>query len=381
MTDKKGLLGSSDLLQEIQELRNDINEALAKPISTELDAKKESLRELLKSRTVRFDDQKPEHVYCVRLGGQPVFSLGNLSVISGKQKSRKSFLVSSLVAALLKGDYLNFETAMPSGKTQILYIDTEQGGFHVWQLVQGIVSMSAKSQHPNDLQVIRTRGFAPENLIEAIDLLLEESNDIGFVVIDGVRDLLYDINDPRECTAVSTKLQDWSQSYNLHICTILHENKNNASLRGHIGTELQNKAECVLNVKYVDETTSEVHCDISREQKPASFAFSVDENRHTQIVDDYTFDGSGNMSTKKSLQFDTLSSEAHDLILKTAFKGIESHTSNSLYKALQNVIGASYEPIGLNKVRGWVDRYAVKGLIEDQTPNVRQNAWCLPPVK
>ena len=40
----------------------------------------------------------------------------------------------------------------------------------------------------------------------------------------------------------------WSGDINCHICSVLHENKTDTSLRGHLGTELQNKAETVISV-------------------------------------------------------------------------------------------------------------------------------------
>ncbi len=37
----------------------------------------------------------------------------------------------------------------------------------------------------------------------------------------------------------------WTELHNIHICTVIHENYGSAKARGHIGTELANKAETV----------------------------------------------------------------------------------------------------------------------------------------
>lgn len=346
-------------------------------LSKEEQAKKE-LRELLKARTVQFDDPKPEHVYCLRMGGQPLASLGNIGVVAGKAKSRKSFLVSSLVAALFRGEYLNFESSLPSGKTGVLYIDTEQGEYHVWQLVQGIVGMSAKESHPQGLQVIRTRGMHPETIVNAVDLLLEESNNIGVMIIDGVRDLLYDINNPEECTRISTKLLAWSQDYNIHISTILHENKGNALLRGHIGTELTNKAEYVLNVKYIDETISEVFCDTSREQRPEPFAFAVNEARQTEIVADHVFSTEKSNTPKRGISFNDYDQQTHKNLLAMCYKHSEQYSKTKLIDQLAVELDrVTGEKVGKNKLRSWVDEYEKVGHIVNLTPSKQSATYAL----
>ena len=41
----------------------------------------------------------------------------------------------------------------------------------------------------------------------------------------------------------------WTDDRQIHIHTILHQNKGDENARGHIGTELNNKAETVLLVE------------------------------------------------------------------------------------------------------------------------------------
>ncbi len=48
---------------------------------------------------------------------------------------------------------------------------------------------------------------------------------IGLVIIDGIRDLMYDINSPSESSELINLLMRWSSEYNLHIHTVLHLNK------------------------------------------------------------------------------------------------------------------------------------------------------------
>ncbi|MCS2814014.1 AAA family ATPase [Bacteroides ovatus] len=90
------------------------------------------------------------------------------------------------------------------------------------------------------------REFTPTLRIALIDYALRTFEDVGLVIIDGLRDLMYDINNAKESTDVMTMLMAWTSKYNLHIHCVLHLNKNDNNTRGHIGTELENKAETVL---------------------------------------------------------------------------------------------------------------------------------------
>ena len=41
----------------------------------------------------------------------------------------------------------------------------------------------------------------------------------------------------------------WTDEYQIHLHTILHQNKRDENARGHIGTESNNKAETVIQIE------------------------------------------------------------------------------------------------------------------------------------
>ena len=47
----------------------------------------------------------------------------------------------------------------------------------------------------------------------------------GLVIIDGIRDLMLDINSTSESVEVINKMMEWSSKYDLHIHCVLHLNK------------------------------------------------------------------------------------------------------------------------------------------------------------
>ena len=83
----------------------------------------------------------------------------------------------------------------------------------------------------------------------------------------------------------------WSSGYNLHIHTVLHLNKGDDNTRGHIGTELNNKAETVLQItkSQQDGNISEVKAMHIRDREFAPFAFRINDSALPESVDGYVF--------------------------------------------------------------------------------------------
>lgn len=72
-----------------------------------------------------------------------VATVGNFSASVGKPKSRKTFNVSAIVAALLSGkEVLHYRAKLPDGKTKVLYIDTEQSRVHCFKVLHRILKMA-----------------------------------------------------------------------------------------------------------------------------------------------------------------------------------------------------------------------------------------------
>ena len=128
---------------------------------------------------------------------------------------------------------------------------------------------------------------------------------------------------------------------------MLHLNKGDNNVRGHIGTEMSNKAETVLVITKSAENPviSEVHALHIREKEFKPFAFSVDDEGLPVMVDNYSFDGSVRPKARSS--FMDLSIEQHREALSAAF-------GDRPIKGFENVLQAlmaSYEAIGFKRGR------------------------------
>ena len=109
------------------------------------------------------------------------------------------------------------------------------------------------------------------------------------MIIDGIRDLLYDINSPKEATDIISRFMQWTDDRQIHIHTILHQNKNDENARGHIGTELNNKAETVMQIEVDKEerSISVVEAIHIRDREFEPFAFRINSETLPELVEPY----------------------------------------------------------------------------------------------
>ncbi len=71
--------------------------------------------------------------------------------------------------------------------------------------------------------------------------------------------------------------------------TVLHQNKNDEHARGHVGTELNNKAETVMQIEpdKDDKSISVVEVIHSRDREFEPFAFRVNDDSLPELVESY----------------------------------------------------------------------------------------------
>lgn len=130
-------------------------------------------------------------------------TLGNFSASIGKAKSKKTFNVSALVASALCNDtVLQYRASFPEDKRKILYIDTEQGQSHCQKVLKRILLMAdlPSDKDVDNLIMLGLRKYSPEMRVAIVEQAINSISELGLVVIDGIRDFVYDINSPIEAT-------------------------------------------------------------------------------------------------------------------------------------------------------------------------------------
>lgn len=232
----------------------------------------------------------------LRVNGVRAGTLGNFSASIGKAKSKKSFNVTAMAAAALCGDYvLGYDVILPPDRSTKLYVDTEQSCGDCQLLMRRILALAGHNPDTDSpkLVFLSLRQYTPAECVSIIEDAMASLPSVGVVIIDGVRDLLHDINNPAEATSVISLLMKWTDRYQFHIHTVLHQNKSDDNARGHLGTELANKAETVMSVEKdkEDGAVSIVRPVYTRSTEFLPFAFRVAEGELAlpEIVGDYVF--------------------------------------------------------------------------------------------
>ena len=284
-------------------------------------------------------------------------TIGNVSLVIGKAKSKKTFFVSvALAAAAGTDDVLGmFRGHLPDDKRTVLFFDTEQARYHVHKVAKRICRMMGVSL-PENFKAYCLRKYSPNERINLIKSAIEQEDNLGFVVIDGVRDLVTSINDEEQSTTITSLFLKLTEERQFHLMTVLHQNKSDNNARGHIGTELINKCETVLSVtQQSDKNVSVVETEYSRDQGAEPFAFEIDDHGIPQLVKDYV-SGTKRTSNKKALPTD-LEHQSHALLLRQVFSGLTDPHYSDVWKRIKECASSIDLSLSDNAAKGFMKYY------------------------
>jgi KaiC/GvpD/RAD55 family RecA-like ATPase len=196
----------------------------------------------LLQRRITPDMQLPPMEFLFNIFGTPCLPRGELVAVAGKAKSGKTFFLSLLMAAF-QGKMMWYDTEQSEQSTQDI-------------LANRILPLRQAEVFPCDIvsrqSETATSGALPlafnvrcENCEQRLRLLAAGIAYLqpDLVVLDGVRDLVSDINDGVEAQRITEQLMNLAQSHHCCIVCVLHQNKSDSdhNLRGWIGTEMTNK--------------------------------------------------------------------------------------------------------------------------------------------
>ena len=222
------------------------------------------------------ETELPPMEFLFRLNGIGCFPRSELVANTGKAKSGKTLFLSIVMACCMKKNVMGLERINDT-PIRVLWYDTEQSVQSTQQILTNRIiplthdAQDAKETEPtlfdekvdegeevNSLfYVFNVRGIGWE---KRRDLLAEAINQVrpDLVIVDGIKDLITDINDGAQATTVIEDQMGLAQTYNCCIVDVLHQNKSDTdrNMRGWIGTELTNKAFEVWSCGIVPNTST-----------------------------------------------------------------------------------------------------------------------------
>lgn len=212
------------------------------------------------------------------IGNIATFPRGELIAVTGQAKQGKSQFLYYLIAVMLVGHPLGGVTPLLKSY-KILLFDTEQSQANLQKCCQRALRFAGISDDENDKRFIPffLRPLTIEDRLNIIEeaIKIEKPN---IVFVDGIRDLLNDFNNIIESNILIQKLLGWITEYRCTIVCILHQNKNQGKeMRGHLGTELLNKATDCFEVKNKNGFFT-ISCTATRNIPCPDLPFSINED-------------------------------------------------------------------------------------------------------
>lgn len=198
---------------------------------------------ILESRRILPSTEVTPHQFLFSWDDKPCFARGELVALTGKAKSGKTYVCSILMALAHKRQLMGIQR-LQEEPLKVLWIDTEQSADSTHEILCLRISQLLGQAVPNEQYFVYN--FRQDNWQDRLTLVLACINmhEPDLVIFDGIRDVVGDINNYQEAQNVLGKLLSVASSSNACIVCVLHQNKSleDKTLRGALGTELQNKS-------------------------------------------------------------------------------------------------------------------------------------------
>jgi hypothetical protein len=279
---------SGDPLAELEKLSGVLEQLRAEKISP--------IQTLLAQRRFDIHNPPPAEPVVFSLGETEICHAGSITTIEAHQKSGKSAFVAAGIASTFApegADTLGWRSANVEGRA-VLHIDTEQSRGDHYNLMRRALAIAGANEPVPWLQSYCLTGCTCAELRMAITYARDEAtrnySGVHSLILDGVGDVVVNLNDPDESFEFVAWLQSLAIRGAFPILGVLHLNPGDSGKsRGHLGSQLNRKSEHVLRLtKGADEVTTVTtqwsrRAPIPRDQTP-SFAWSAEHSRHVTVA-------------------------------------------------------------------------------------------------
>ena len=292
----------------------------------------------------------------VRLGTHGIFTAGNLSAIIADRKAGKSSCVAALMAAIMapphsQGDFLGFAAENPAGKA-VVHFDTEQSPADHHALIMRAMRRAGISEPPPWFSSYQLTGLSLADRTRFVEAVCKREADkyggLQGVVIDGIADLCRDPNDQAESFDLVEKWHNFSVNESCVVLAVLHLNPGTEKSRGHLGSQLERKAETPLMIKKNTAGISTMYATHARaahfpENEGFSFQWCDTEQMHVSITKDERNQARDELKRNKAAD------EAHRIMA-----GLPPMSYSALVLAIEVKLGVK-ERAAKNRVKNWLE--------------------------
>ena len=312
-----------------------------------------------------------------KMNEENCFYRGELVADCGKAKSGKTFFLSILMAGALKKQMLALERLCEE-PLKVLWIDTEQSQQSTQEILKDRIMPLADIESLDDTRfyAFNLRGLGFDRRQKMVDVAIRVLQP-DIVILDGIKDLMTDINDAVQATLIMEHLMALAKDQNCCIVCVLHQNKSeqDRNMRGSIGTELTNKAFEVFQCETIDESeTFKVTHTFSRKRRmKRKFYYRVNEQGLPEELTNYQEqprDTHGRFMSKQSLE-----DVAPEIDLRKLFTtALEGHTQ----RPFNEVMAIALKKCGIIDAKAYyyyLDQAIAQGIIRKEVQDETGRTW------
>ena len=226
---------------------------------------------------IRLDERIPKPKFTFTNLGRGCSPQGDIIAIKAKSKNGKTFLATIFAAVILGADMGDLKGEF-ADDSKVLYFDTEQNKINTQILMSRIHIMRGWDLTNNDRLHVYSMREMPmgERMKYIIDKTKKHKPTAVF--IDGIADLLNDFNDIASSNELISSLMTLSSYNKCAVFFILHTNKSDGNMKGHLGTLGWQKCSDVFSVEKQKDGTFKVTETDSRNKPISDFTFKVSED-------------------------------------------------------------------------------------------------------
>jgi hypothetical protein len=189
--------------------------------------------------------------------GKTILTLGSFLVLTGKPKARKTTFLHAIIETLITGNEKFTIQGELNNKNKIALVDTEQSIFDLYQSLNRLATgLNCKLKEVPNLDVYTARAGDVNLIKKLITTICEKTENLGVICIDGLIDLVDDINDVRQAKEAINFIKSIADKFNVSIIGILHQNKGTNFSLGHLGSFASRFAQSELSIEKNESGTS-----------------------------------------------------------------------------------------------------------------------------
>lgn len=229
----------------------------------------------------------------------------NIIVLSGPIKAGKSSIIYyGILTDILgdgKKDSLGFKVKRNTEKLALIHIDTEQDRETYKERLHLVKQKAGIDKFPDWFHSYNFKGVGYDKLIVYLRQLIYgcqlKYEGVFMIIIDGIADFCLSPNNEQEGYKLVLYLEAFAKLTECPIVVIIHTNKTNEFIRGHLGSQLERKSETRLEVKNSNNEFI-IECKYARNSAPSQkIVFGYEQGARYPTLKRFVLSGEKNKSS------------------------------------------------------------------------------------